>query len=203
MARKWTFLAVSLCAFVLTFGVLALGDALPNPIVTPVQQAQTPTGPVAPAAAVVTGELPTKIAIPSINLAVTVENPQTADTKVLDERLLYGAVRYPSSGLLGTPGANVVIFGHSSYLPVVHNQAYKAFDGIQTLKTGDQILVTGSGRVFVYSVETVASANAQKDGIPLTVTGNKLTLVTCDSFASKSDRFVVIANLVESYPVAN
>ncbi len=147
--------------------------------------------------------LPEKIEIPKLKLTAIVANPTTTNAEVLDKDLLYGAVRYPTSGTLGADGKNVVLFGHSSYLPVVHNQAYKTFDGIQTLTKGDQILVTGAGKTYVYEVETVATANAQTDGIPLTVTGSKLTLVTCDSFKTKSDRYVVIAHLVESYPRAS
>lgn len=147
--------------------------------------------------------LPEKIEIPALDLTATVANPTTADPDVLDANLTRGAVRYPTSGTLGANGTNVVIFGHSSYLPVVHNQAYKTFDGIQDLKKGQEILVTGGGRTYVYQVETVASASASRDAIPLSVSGNKLTLVTCDSFKTKSDRFVVIAHLVESYPNAS
>lgn len=200
LAGKSTFLAASLFVFLSTYGFLATADLLPNPVTVAVP---TPSGTIAGANANVVGEYPTKMVIPALNLDVTVANPQTTNATELDKELLVGAVRYPTSGLLGTSGANVVIFGHSSYLPVVRNQAFKTFDGIQTLKAGDKIMVTGKGRVFVYVVETVASANAEKDGIPLSVSGNKLTLVTCDSFATKSDRFVVISSLVESYPVAN
>ncbi|MEK7602456.1 MAG: sortase [Patescibacteria group bacterium] len=201
LERKWSFLGLTLFVFLSSFIVLGFFDLVPNS--TTLTDTASATGPIASATAKVPGEFPTKIQIPSINLVASVANPTTADPAVLDQNLLVGAVRYPTSGLLGTPGANVVMFGHSSYLPVVHNQAFKTFDGIQNLKTGDQILVTGKDRVYIYAVETVASASAKKDGIPLSVSGNKLTLVTCDSFASKSDRFVVIAKLVGSYPVTN
>lgn len=195
IAKKWSFLAFAFVIFGTTVLALSGLDLLPDtsktgtqaPVLTEQQQQSEVAG-----AAV----LPEKISIPKINLSVTVANPTSTNAQVLDNDLLYGAVRYPTSGSLGENGKNVVIFGHSSYLPVVHNQAYKAFDGIQTLAHGDQILVTGAGKTYVYEIETVAQANTQNDGVPLTVEGSKLTLVTCDSFATKSDRFVVIAHLV-------
>lgn len=197
----WTFLVVAFVVFGATVFVLSSFDLLPD---------SSLAGTFAPSTAdtrtqdAITGAvLPEKVEIPKIKLSATVANPTTTDADVLDKDLLYGAVRYPSSGTLGADGQNVVLFGHSSYLPVVHNQAYKLFDGIQDLAAGDQILVTGGGKVYVYQVDTVASANAQTDGIPLTVTGSKLTLVTCDSFKTKSDRFVVVAHLVDRYPAGS
>lgn len=197
--KNSTFFTVAFVVFGATVLVLSGLDLLPdNSKAGTTAPTLTQTAP-QPGAAV----LPEKISIPKLKLEATVANPTTTNSEVLDKDLLYGAVRYPTSGSLGADGQNVVIFGHSSYLPVVRNQAFKTFDGIQTLAHGDQILVTGAGKTYVYEVETVASANAQTDGIPLSVSGNKLTLVTCDSFATKSDRFVVIAHLVESYPSAS
>ena len=145
--------------------------------------------------------LPTEITIPAIGLSATVANPATTDAGVLDKDLLSGAVRYPTSALLGEPG-NVVIFGHSSYLPVVRNQAYKTFDGIQKLVPGDVITVSSAGRDYTYAVRGVAKESADGAAISLSVEGSVLTLSTCDSFATKSDRFVVTADFVESHPSA-
>ena len=99
-------------------------------------------------------ELPTKIEIPKINLSATIANPTTTDIDVLDKDLLSGAVRYPTSARLGETG-NVVLFGHSSYLPIVGNQAYKTFDGIQKLVAGDTITVYSSDMAYTYQVESV------------------------------------------------
>ena len=194
-------LLIALLVFVASYGVLATFDLLPSGA-TETVRADTATGPVAKAGTAVASEYPTKITIPSISLETVVANPTSANPKVLDEELLKGAVRYPTSGLLGSEGSNVVVFAHSSYLPVVHNQAFKAFDGIQKLSQGEKIYVEGQDRVYVYTVDSVHEADATKAGIPLEVTGNKLTLITCDSFSSKSGRFVVLATFVESYPIA-
>ncbi|MEO6536603.1 MAG: sortase [Candidatus Paceibacterota bacterium] len=199
-SRKWTFLTVFVLVFFVTTGIAAALDVLPDPTTANNVYDHTTNLSVGPLVTepVATPELPTKIEIPTIKLSVSVSNPDSTDVQVLDNALLKGAVRYPTSAKLGEQG-NVIIFGHSSYLPLVNNQNFKAFDGIQDLKQGDQITVTGNGHVYVYSVSTVVKASATEDSIPLTVDGSKLTLATCNSFGHKSDRFVVTANLVETH----
>jgi LPXTG-site transpeptidase (sortase) family protein len=142
-------------------------------------------------------ELPTKIEIPAIDMVQSVANPNTTDVELLDNALLKGPVRYPSSSKLGEAGT-VIIFGHSSYLPIVNNKAFKAFDGIQDLHKGDLIKVTGESHIYVYAVQTVEKKDAVTDAIPLYSDGQTLTLATCDSFGEKTDRFVVTATLVET-----
>ena len=149
------------------------------------------------------GELPVKVTIPSINLSAKVANPATLNVDALDQYLLSGAARYPTSATLDQNGT-VVLFGHSSYLPVVINQAFKTFDGIQNLKTGDQIHVYSATNEYTYAVQSVQKeSEASGDGIPLTTTGHTLVLATCNSFATKSDRFVVTATLVGSSPLGS
>ncbi|KND51065.1 MAG: hypothetical protein AB202_01480 [Parcubacteria bacterium C7867-007] len=192
-AKKWSFLVSFALVFLTSYSTLVALDLVPE---APVKVATSLTAS-AVQAVTTKPELPTKIEIPSIKLSVTVSNPESTDVAVLDRELLKGTVRYPTSSKLGEAG-NVIIFGHSSYLPIVNNPAFKAFDGIQDLKPGDRITVTGSDHVYVYAVESVVKADAESDSIPLIVTGSKLTLATCDSFGTKSARFVVTANLVES-----
>lgn len=192
--------AVTLLVFFVSVSVLASLDLLPERKSSPVVTASTVDE--VPVVPVVVPELPSRIDIPSIKLSTSVANPESTEVAKLDAALHNGAVRYPLSAKLGSEG-NVIVFGHSSYLPIVNSPAYKAFNEIQKLKKDDQILVTGTDRTYVYAVETVNSANAGTDGIPLTVSGSVLTLATCDSFGTKSDRFVVTARLVESYPIAS
>ena len=204
-ARKWSFLTVFLIVLLLTTAIAAAFDVLPDPSKAQADEQAKVLAP-APSSvplviAPVEPELPTKIEIPAISLSVTVSNPDTTNIETLDQGLLSGAVRYPTSAELGAPG-NVIIFGHSSYLPIVHNQAYKTFDGIQKLAQGDRITVTGSDHVYTYSVDTVRKADATEDSIPLTMGGSTLTLATCDSFGQKTDRFIVTATLVETDPIA-
>lgn len=199
-SRKWTFLALFVCTFMASYTTLAAFDLLPEVPETPVSK--TPS--VALTASVgnvpMTPELPLHIEIPSLGISTDIANPTSTAIEVLDKELLSRAVRYPTSAKLGEVG-NVVLFGHSSYLPVVNNKAFKLFNEIQHLKKGDTITVKGGTRVYVYSVETVSQEDANSAAIPLTVGEPTLTLATCDTFGEKSDRFVVVAKLVESYPL--
>lgn len=198
--HKLVFGAATLLVFVLSIASLSVLDLLPNaPAPAPKVTLARATAPLATQVVV---ELPVSVSIPSIKLETTIANPVTTDVATLDNALHDGAVRYPTSAQLGQKG-NVILFGHSSYLPIVNNPAYKAFNGIQNLEIGDPIIVKGSGLSYVYKVVSVRSANAGVDGIPLTVEGSMLTLATCDSFGKVSDRFIVTAELVESYPFAS
>ena len=198
--RKWSFLAAFVMVFFFSFSILSSMGIVPEAAKEDTKL--TAARQTASALDALPKELPLLIEIPSLDMEVSVKNPVSTDAKTLDAALLTGAVRYPTSAKLGEEG-NVILFGHSSYLPVVRNSAYKAFNEIQDLKAGDRITVSGNGQAYVYAVEEVYKADAGEDAIPLTVSGRMLTLVTCDSFASKSDRFVVTAKLVESYPLTN
>lgn len=201
LSRKWSFLAAFFVILFVSASVLAVLDLLPESDEA-AGEWEKPALVADSAHTMVAPELPTHIEIPEIGLKAAIENPTSTNVAVLDRALNTGAVRYPTSAKLGQEG-NVILFGHSSYLPIVNNQSYKAFNGIQELTAGDRIFVTGSSRTFVYEVVSVREADAEEDAIPLTAVGNRLTLATCDSFGQKSDRFVVTADLVESYPAGN
>jgi LPXTG-site transpeptidase (sortase) family protein len=196
LTKKWAYLAVFFIVFIVSIALLGALDLLPEPE-PPKLVAEAP---IVSAAETEVAEEPTRIEIPKVGVKVSVANPTSTDVKVLDTALLKGAVRYPSSSNLGEAG-NVIIFGHSSYLPVVHNPAFKAFDGIQDLSKDDEIMVYGTDRVYIYAVDTVAKMDANAAAIPLAVEGKLLTLATCDSFGTKSSRFVVTAHLVGSNPL--
>ncbi len=140
--------------------------------------------------------LPVRIHIPAINLDLTVQNPATKDIAALDDLLQKGPARYVDSAKLGQK-ANMIIFAHSSHLPIVHNQMYKAFNRIPELKEGDSITLVGDdGKAYLYNVVEVRKADANEDTIPIVTDGTKLTLVTCDTLTSKSSRFVLTADYV-------
>ncbi len=196
--RKWAFLGAFVGIFLISLSLLSGMGLVPEKAekVAKVEKQQ------ASALDAYTKEDPVRILIPSIAMDMRVENPSSTDVKILDQALEKGAVRYPTSARLGETG-NMVLFGHSSYLPVVHNKAFKAFNRIQDLTAGERITVESNGYAYVYAVDNVYKADAEQDAIPLTEVGYTLTLVTCDSFATKSDRFIVTATLVESYPLVN
>lgn len=204
--RKWSFLCVFAMVFLASIVTLGSLDLLPEVSQKSAALAAvsipniTLDAKVSEPIAVV--ELPIKIEAPAIGLATTIENPTVTDIVSLDKELLKGAVRYPTSALLGETG-NVVLFGHSSYLPVVRNQAYKAFNDIQKLVAGDVVTVYSSDTAYTYQVRSVERESTNNAGILLSVTGRVLTLATCDSFGAKTDRFVVTADFVESHSIAS
>ena len=208
-ARKWSFLVLFGVIFFGSVYMLARLDLLPEVVqvssASQVTLSASPIIAIGAQAAVRTSypELPTSIAIPAIKLVATVANPDTTNVATLDNLLLKGAVRYPTSAKLGETG-NVVLFGHSSYLPIVGNQAYKTFNGIQKLVVGDVVTVSSSGTSYTYRVRSMTKESITgAAGIPLSVTGRVLTLSTCDSFGAKTDRFVVVADFVESHSISN
>ncbi len=200
------FAATFVALFMLAYVFLAALDMLPDPVNTSQDSSQqvlgSPSLSAQPDRAAqnteTPGELPVRVVAKNIGLDVTVSNTDSTDVDALDNLLLKGAVRYPTSATLGQEGT-VLLFGHSSYLPIVHNQNYKAFDGIQNLKAGEMVSVYSGSTEYRYSVVGVRLANANEDVVELPSTGKHLALVTCDSFGTKSDRYVLTADLVGAY----
>lgn len=144
--------------------------------------------------------LPHRIVISKIGVDVAVLNPTSSKISVLDQALLSGAARYPTSSTLAENG-NILIFGHSSSRAVVRNQNFKAFNRVSELTEGDTIRVFSKDREYLFRVDTVVSVKAE-DGIVYLEPGiKKLTIVTCNSLGDKSDRFMVEATFVGSYPL--
>lgn len=177
---------------------LALSDLpeLGEEKIQPVEVA-TPDQSISPVAVpVVVSEkivLPTHLSISKINLDVQILNTQSRDAGVLDEALKKAPVRYMDSAKLGEDG-NILIFAHSSHLPVVHNQMFKVFNRLSELKVGDTITVSGDGESHVYSVVLIRKADASEEVIDLSKNnGRRLTLSTCDNFGAKTSRWVVEA----------
>ncbi|MDP1689922.1 MAG: sortase [bacterium] len=201
--RRGIFLGLFVFALLGSIVVLARLDLLPSISATEAAIAAVPSPNStlnAPKIAEVV-ELPARIEIPAIGLSASISNPTATNIEILDEKLLAGAVRYPTSASLGETG-NVVLFGHSSYLPIVGNQAYKTFNGIQKLSAGDVVTVYSVGTAYTYRVKSVAKESAASGaGIDLAVSGRVLTLATCNSFGTKTDRFVVVADFVESHSI--
>lgn len=199
VAHRSAFAFAFVALFAVTFGFLSLVGATPGASAGPVSaetgesvaRAGSATQPANPS-------LPVRVVAKEIGLDAVVQNPTSTDIDVLDQAALHGAVRYPTSAKLGEDGT-VVLFGHSSYLPIVHNQVYKTFDGIQDLKDGSIISVYSADIEYRYRVVGVEVANATRDVLELKQNGKHLTLVTCNSFATKQSRFVVTADFVGTY----
>lgn len=211
-ANKWHFAWIFLLVFFISLLVLATIGFVPKYVDEPESNATAENVQVTQnvssqnsnyTAPLSSGVLPERIIIPEIGTDIVVNNPASTDIQTLDNALLTGAVRYPGSGTLGANG-NIFLFGHSSYLRTVSNDAFRAFNGIQKLEVGDTIRVQGNGLEYLYRVSSVKEVDADEAWVDLRSNGEqKLTLSTCNSFGQKSDRFVVEAKLVGSYPIAS
>lgn len=145
------------------------------------------------------GVLPDHITISAIGLDLAIQNPSTRDVQTLDDLLVHGPARYVDSAKLGENGT-MIIFAHSSHLPIVHNKMFQAFNRIPELSAGDTITLEGGGKQYLYSVVSVVKADASDTKIDLSPTlGTRLVLVTCDTLTGKSARYVLTADYVGTY----
>jgi len=145
-----------------------------------------------------TGIEPTRLIISSVGIDLPVQNPSTTDVDTLDNLLKSGPAHYINSADLGQAG-NLIIFAHSSHLPIVVNKMYQAFNKIPDLNAGDSITIVGSdGKNYLYSVVSVVKADVN-NGTTIDTSpthGTNLTLVTCDTLTGVSARFVLTATFV-------
>jgi len=196
-----SFLAVFFLMFVLSYGVLYAIDFIPEApkddekqvTVIPIKK---PTV-VAPAPIVVSDPYPQRLLIDVLGKNIVIQNPKGRAVAELDKALLTGAVRHPDSADFKNTG-NMFLFGHSSYLPHVFNKNFQAFNDIQKLVWGDIIRVQSSDTEYRYRVNNVYKTKAGDAEVTLDHARAKLTLVTCNSFGSKDERFVVEAELFET-----
>jgi LPXTG-site transpeptidase (sortase) family protein len=141
---------------------------------------------------------PVRIIIPAGNIDLPVQNPSTTDVDALDALLKHGPAHFINSANLGEAG-NLIIFAHSSHLPVVINKMFQAFNNIPKLKAGDSITLVGDdGKDYLYSVVSVVKASVN-DGTTIDTSalhGTNLTLVTCDTLTGVSARFVLSATFI-------
>lgn len=210
MSRRWSFLGVFALTFFFSYLFLVAIDFIPEPP-KPVDEngqvidSMRPIDVFEEAVVIETVtdantlteeqplEFPQSMYIKKLDRTIDVLNPVSRTVSDLDQALLSGTVRHPDSAQLGQNG-NVFILGHSSHLPQVFNQNFKAFNGIEELEWGDLIEVTGEDFVYVYRVDSVYEAKANDATvIPINTEDRRLTLATCDSFGSIDDRFIVEA----------
>jgi len=204
LPRSGVFLAVFFIVMTLGYSVLYAIDFVPEPITTTETPAETYTPAVSetqeehddePEAIETGNPLPISITIDALDRTVTVLNPTSNKISDLDNALLKGVVRHPDSDDL-TGSGNILILGHSSYLKNVFNKNFQAFNGIQNLSWGDTIRVKSIDTEYTYKVDRVYKAEASEVSVKTGGNDHKLTLVTCNTFGAKEDRFIVEATLV-------
>ncbi len=191
--RAFAFALTFIFLFGITYLFLGLVDALPNPPTEAHEPAQVqevlPVG---------VTEYPTRIVARDVGIDWKVVNPAATDLETLNAAVDEAPMRWPTSALLGEDGT-VALFGHSSHLPIVHNQAYKSFNGIEKLVAGQVVSVYSATTEYRYKVTAVRVASADEDVVELPADGKYLALITCDNFGSKADRYVVTATFEGAY----
>ncbi len=209
--RKLAFFTIFFVTIFVTYAFLYIIDFYPEPVseesVTEIEEevsaadtTQTVTGVTSPEPIETVesvASLPQSITIEKLDRTVPVNNPQSREIADLDQSLLSGVVRHPDSATFREDG-NIFILGHSSYLPNVLNRNFQAFNGVQNLTWGDMIYLDSADTRYTYRVNKVYEAKASEVVVPFTPGEARLTLATCNSFASKDDRYIVEAVLLET-----
>ncbi|MEX2369021.1 MAG: sortase [Candidatus Paceibacterota bacterium] len=140
------------------------------------------------------GEIPNRIMIDKIGVDMPISSPEEASISTLDAALNEGVVHYPGSGGIGG-SRRMFLFGHSSRLPVVQNQAYKSFNGLDKLVAGDEVSVFADGELQTYRVTSVKVVDKDEALVSFIAGAGKLTLSTCTTFGARENRVVVEAEL--------
>jgi LPXTG-site transpeptidase (sortase) family protein len=145
----------------------------------------------------VVGMIPDRIVIEKIEVDAPISSPEEASIQILDAALQDGVVHYPGSGGVGG-SRRMFLFGHSSRLPVVLNEAYRSFNGLDQLVSGDEITVFADGEKRVYQVSSVEVVDMDEALVSFVSGSGKLTLSTCTTFGARENRVVVEAEIISS-----
>lgn len=197
LARKGAFFLVFFLIFFLTYGLLYAIDFIPEKPEEEKEPAPIVREEPEPLPPVAADPYPQRMIIDALDKNIVIQNPASREVADLDKALLTGAVRHPDSADFADTG-NIFLFGHSSYLPHVFNKNFQAFNEIQKLTWGDIIRVQSSDTEYRYRVVRVYKTKVSEAKVTLDGEEATLTLVTCNSFGAKDERFVVEAELVET-----
>ncbi|MBI4085553.1 MAG: class E sortase [Candidatus Liptonbacteria bacterium] len=138
-----------------------------------------------------------KIVIPKIAVDSPIILSSSRDLDVLNKELTKGVIHYPDSAMPGRTG-NVILFGHSSLLPV-HNPALAVFTRANELKPGDVIDIYSDTKKYSYAVTKVEIKIADDTRLDFESDKKILTLSTCDILGGKESRYVVTAEFLETH----
>ncbi|MBX2867002.1 sortase [Candidatus Kaiserbacteria bacterium] len=193
--RKFSFFGTFFVVILITYGVLYMVDFIPEEPKSAEEVVMTETYGV-----IAEDATPNKLIIDKLNKEVAILNPSSRSIVDLDDALLSGVVRHPDSADLLSEGG-MFLFGHSSYLPTVQNRNFQAFNGIQDLEWGDLIRIQSNDFEYIYRVDRTYQEKATLATVETESTEKRLTLVTCNTFGAKDDRFIVEAVLIDSFPL--
>lgn len=145
--------------------------------------------------------LPVRIIIKRLGVDSPIVNPDSSEVAVLDEALKSGVVRYPGSGGL-LDERNMLLFGHSTPLREVKNVAYRAFNRLHEVVLGDSIIIQSKDGEYIYKVFSVRQVGKEEALVEFKKGEKMITISTCDNFGAKSDRIVVEAKFIQSFPLS-
>ena len=143
-----------------------------------------------------------KIIIRSLGINSTIVFPTATDRNFLKQMLDKGVVHYPLAAYPHEPQGNVFLFGHSSARRF-RNPAWNVFTNLGQLKPGAEIEVWYRDQAYVYRTTQVKILKPRQAEVYLTTPRRMLTLSTCWPVGDPSNRFVVEAEFVKSYPLQN
>ena len=196
---SWVMVFTLLLGASWSFGIVPKLDLEPDtPLFAEAEESASSTEAIPTAPEITDDGLPVRIIIDSIGVDSHILNPSSTDIDVLDNALLSGVVRYPTSGTLNDT-SNLFLFGHSTGFRVVNNQSFKVFNDLKHLEKGDIIRVRSSVKEDLYRVDSVTLTTAEDAFVELSNREKKLTLSTCNSFGAKQERYVVDASFIGEY----
>ena len=197
LANAGYFIMVTLAVFTVTFTLLYFANLVPKSfqgedrIEEEASKIINTDGKVSENTTPLTATKPTKITIDKIGVSSVIGHPNSQDVAVLDSYLPRGAVYYRGSGTIEQ--GNIFLFGHSTGLQVVRNQAYKTFSGLNKLIKGDEITLWVDTSKYIYKVTSVRLMDENSALVSFDKTGRTLTISTCNTFGQKQERWVVEA----------
>jgi LPXTG-site transpeptidase (sortase) family protein len=139
---------------------------------------------------------PDTLIIPRVDINTAILLPESTDEQVLNDLLLKGVVQYPGSGFIGETKP-VFLFGHSTRRNTLASRYYRYLNGLDQVKVGDEIQLTGGGKKAIYEVTSAGVYKNYEVKVDLSSKINNLVISTCSRIGAKEDRVVVEARLVK------
>ncbi|MBU1039164.1 sortase [Patescibacteria group bacterium] len=137
--------------------------------------------------------------IPSLNIKVPINFPESANEKAYQQALLNGVALHPNTAKIGELG-NPFIFGHSSDYSWSKGKYKTIFVKLSNIKDGTDIFASNSGGQ-VYNYRVVNQFIAESTDIHLLdqygYSKKLLTLQTSYPVGTAKQRYIVIAEMVE------
>jgi LPXTG-site transpeptidase (sortase) family protein len=115
------------------------------------------------------------------------------------EELKKGVVRYPGTARPGEVG-NAFIFGHSSNYPWVISEYNDVFALLNTLETGDEVIVYYNQHKYTYKITDRSIVKPGDTKVLSARDPNKkeISLMTCWPVGTTLERYIIFGELIEN-----